>query len=138
MTRNESAFLYIKHTFSEQKCGNFFFPPPMTLFPPPGFPFLPLVLNFGTRFPKFFLHWRRTSECTFRSFQQIWTRKTSENTFRSSCAGVKSEYWGVKKSHGEEENISPAWMCKNVHLILLDYRVWLSSINGLKNEILYV
>jgi hypothetical protein len=35
--------------------GNFLFPPPITLSPPPKFLFLPLVLNFGTRFLKFFL-----------------------------------------------------------------------------------
>jgi hypothetical protein len=85
----------------------FSFHPPWLFFTPSGFPFLPLILKFGTRFPKFFLPWIWTSECIFRSFRRIWTRKTSENTFRSFWTGVKSEYWGVKKSHGGwEENLS--------------------------------
>jgi hypothetical protein len=58
-------------------------PAPHTSSPPPGFPYLLLILKFGTHFSKFFLPWIWTTECIFWSFRGIWTRKTSENTFRS-------------------------------------------------------
>jgi hypothetical protein len=100
---------------------NFLFPPPWLFFPPRISVFAP---NFKLRnaFSKFFLPWIRTSECIFWSFRWIWTRKTSENTFRSFCTRVKFEYWGVKKSHAGrgEENISH-------YLLIESFSVWALS-----------
>jgi hypothetical protein len=80
----------------------------MTLPPsPPGFPFLPLVINFGTRFSKFFCLedelWNVFSE-VFGEFEL----KNSENMFQSFCTGVKSKYQGVKKSREGEKRIFPS------------------------------
>jgi hypothetical protein len=57
----------------------------------PGFLFLPLILNFGTRFPKF------STNLNYKNFG----KHVPKFLYR-----VKSEYWGVKKSHGGEENLS--------------------------------
>jgi hypothetical protein len=70
---------------------------PHTSFSPLEFPFLPLVLNFGTRFLNFFLPWTQTSEHISRNFWRIWTRKTSISKFRSFWSRVKPKYWGVKR-----------------------------------------
>jgi hypothetical protein len=56
------------------------------------------------------LPWTQTSERISRNFWRIWTRKTSVNTFRNFWLRIKSEYWGVKKSHEGEKRIF-RWNC---------------------------
>jgi hypothetical protein len=80
--------------------------PPHDSFPPPGFPFLSLVLNFRTRFSKFFCledELRNVFSEVFDEFELKKFRKTRSDVFVQE---LNRNIEGVKKSHGGEEHVS--------------------------------
>jgi hypothetical protein len=76
------------------------------LYPPIFFFFLPWI-NILERVFWIYFALEKNFGMHFLNFFQIWTRKTSENTFWSFYTMAKMKKWRVEKKHGVWEEKNP-------------------------------
>jgi hypothetical protein len=93
--QNERQLQGLKHYLSKKKFSLF------TYLFYPQFSNFALEKKLHNAFSEVFLPWKQISKHIFRSFSQIWTRKTSKNVFRNFYQGQK---WNI-----EVENICKGW-----------------------------